>query len=393
MRSRRSRRSAWLAPFALATAAAAGAEIAFVSPSGNEPVFGVVEIEVEARGGEPLTEVALFVDGSLVARLAKPPYRARFDVGEGNAEHHFVAQATTLFGATLRGELTTSAIEVGEQVDVELVHLYMNVQMWDGRRPEDLTTRDFEVADDAGARVPVTSLGRGEVPLSGVVLVDASDSMRGEAFAQAVSAAQTVTSLLGPEDEVLIALFSDRLLRATEFTRRAEVLAEALAGVEAAGGSAVADHVYFALNRLRSRLGRPVVILFSDGEEVSSVLDAEQIRWRVRRSQATLYWIRLHTDEGVPRSYSMFWRDASESQRQFELLEETVRESGGEVLPIRTIPQATAALTSIFEGLRAQVVLGFYPVNRRHDGSWRPIQVRPASGRMRITARAGYVDD
>jgi VWFA-related protein len=340
-----------------------------------------------------LTEVALFVDGSLVARLAKPPYRARFDVGQGNAEHHFVAQATTLFGATLRSELTTSAIEVGEQVDVELVHLYMNVQLWDGRRPEELKVPDFEVADDAGAQVQVTSLTRGDVPLSGVVLVDASDSMRGEAFAQAVSAAQTVTSLLGPEDEVLIALFSDRLLRATEFTRRADVLAQALAGVEAAGGSAVVDHLYFALNRLRSRLGRPVVILFSDGEDVSSALDAEQIRWRVRRSQATLYWIRLQPDGGAPRRYSTFWRDANDSKRQFELLEETVRETGGEVVPIQTIPQARAALTSIFANLRAQVVLGFYPVNRRHDGSWRPIEVRPTSGRMRITARAGYVDE
>jgi len=393
MRSRASRRAALLAPLALAAAASAGAEITFVSPSGREPVFGVVEIAVEVRGGEPLTEVALFVDGSLVARLAKPPYRARFDVGQGNAEHHFVAQATTLFGATLRSELTTSAIEVGEQVDVELVHLYMNVQLWDGRRPEELKVPDFEVADDAGAQVQVTSLTRGDVPLSGVVLVDASDSMRGEAFAQAVSAAQTVTSLLGPEDEVLIALFSDRLLRATEFTRRADVLAQALAGVEAAGGSAVVDHLYFALNRLRSRLGRPVVILFSDGEDVSSALDAEQIRWRVRRSQATLYWIRLQPDGSAPRRYSTFWRDANESKRQFELLEETVRETGGEVVPIQTIPQARAALASIFANLRAQVVLGFYPVNRRHDGSWRPIEVRPASGRMRITARAGYVDE
>jgi VWFA-related protein len=388
------RRGVWVpVVLALAVAAPAGAELAFRNPSGREPVFGPVEIAVDASGGEPLTEVALFVDGSLVARLSKPPYRARFDVGQGNAEHHFVAQGKTLFGTSLRAELSTPAIEVGEQVDVELVHLYMNVQLWDGRRPEQLTSGDFVVADEGGTRAPVSSLSRGDVPLSGVVLVDSSDSMRGEAIVQALAAVQTVPALLGAEDEVLIALFSDRLLRATEFTRRADVLAGALGGVEAAGGSAILDHLYFALNRLRSRLGRPVVILFSDGEDVSSVLGADEIRWRVRRSQATLYWIRLQPEGAGPRLFSTFWRDVGETKRQFEVLEETVRESGGEVLPIQSIPQARSALVGIFERLRAQVVLGFYPVNRRHDGNWRPIRVSPVGGGMQITARAGYVDE
>jgi hypothetical protein len=121
----------------------------------------------------------------------------------------------------------------------------------------DFRIEALKVVDDTGERLPLTTFAPGSVPISGVVLLDSSDSMRGEAFERAVAGAEASTEMLGEEDEVMIALFSDHLLRATDFTRDRESLRMALSGVEAHGGSAVYDHLYLALNRLRSRLGRP----------------------------------------------------------------------------------------------------------------------------------------
>jgi VWFA-related protein len=356
-------------------------------------VFGEIQITAELRGGDPVSEVAFYVDGSRVKKFTQPPYSMTFDVGQANLEHHIRAVATTLFGKRIEGSVTTPAIEVGSQLDVELVQLFMKVKADDGRRVDQLTAGDFEIDDSAGGREPAVTFSTEEPPLSAVVLVDASDSMKGEPLRRAVEGAKSVTQLLRPEDEVMISLFSDRLLRSTEFTRSAQTLDSALEGVEAAGGTAVYDHLYYALNRLELRLGRPVVILLSDGEDVSSVLDATEVRWRVRRSQVTLYWARLREPGKPAGSYISAWRDFADNDKQTAELEAAVDESGGRIVDIDSLERLEGALKSIFAELRSQVVLGFQPNKRRHDGSWRTIDVRGVHGRLDVKTRAGYVDD
>ena len=377
-----------------AEAPVAGARIRFLSPDGRQPVFGTVEIAVAVDTPDPISELRLYVDGSLVARLSKAPYKVRYDVGQLNTEHQFTAEATTLFGTRLTASRSTPAVEADEQVEVELVQLYARVTGAGGARvTRQLGPKDFKVTDESGAPIQVTTLQSGNVPISTVVLVDSSESMKGEAFHQAVAGAQTAAGLLGPEDEVMIALFSDRLLRATDFTRDQASLASALGDVEAEGGSAVLDHLYFGLNRLKTRLGRPVIILFSDGEDVTSTLEAEDLRWRARRSQATLYWVRVEGPGGADRRFATFWRDADECAQQMEALETSVQESGGGIVTIESVSELSMALIRIFEDLRSQVVLGFQPTQRRHDGSWRPVFVRSAEPTTMVTARAGYVDN
>jgi Ca-activated chloride channel family protein len=377
---------------ALFAGAAGALEVVLRSPTGREPIFGPTDITAEVRGSEPVSEVQFFVDGSLVARLRRPPFTVRFDVGQSNIAHHFVVEATTLFGGAVSAEVTTPTVSADEQVDVELVQLFVSVESSDGGGRSGFRIEDLKVVDDTGEQLPITTFAPDTVPISGVVLLDSSDSMKGEAFARAVAGAKASVQMLGEEDEVMIALFSDHLLRATDFTRDPESLRMSLSGVEAHGGSAVYDHLYMALNRLRSELGRPVVILFSDGEDVSSLIEAEQIRWRARRSQATLFWIRMAPEGGERRRYMTFWRDGAETDAEFETLEATVIESGGWVVSIRTVDEAQAALSEIFRSLRAQFVVGFQPSDRRHDGSWRPLSVSAGRPGVKIRARAGYFD-
>jgi len=371
----------------------AAQELVITQPTAASPIFGVNDILIEYHGSDPVARVEIFLDGSLVARLSRPPFRARVDVGESNAEHHVRALATTVFGKQLEASVTTPTITVDSQLDVQLIQLYMTVKWWVGEPGAKMKASDFEVIDEDGSSEKVITLSTEEPQLSVVLLVDASDSMVGEPLRIALDGAKTVTSLLKPDDEVLVGVFSDRLLRATEFTNRARTLDDALDGVEATGGTAVLDSVYYGLNRLSTRLGRPVVILFSDGEDVSSVLQIDEVRRRVRRSQATLYWVRQEVAGAEASRYVSAWRDADENARLREQLEQTVAESGGRVLPIYSLNEVGAALQLIFAELREQIVLGFQPTRRRHDGSWRRIQVRGRQAKIEIQTRAGYVDD
>lgn len=363
-----------------------------VSPSDQAPVFGEAEVAVEYGGNQPIGKVEIYLDGSLVATFSRPPYRATVDFGESAAEHQVRAVATTLFGQRLEAASTTPGIDVGSALDVELIQLYVTVKWWvDG--PESWTDpADFSVRDESGTRERIVTVSNEAPRLSVVVLLDASDSMKGERLQLALDGAKSVAGLLHSEDEVLIGAFSDRLLRATAFDHRLAAFEQSLEGLQATGGTAVLDQLYFALNRLSTRLGRPVIIFFSDGEDVSSVLTAEQLQRRARRSQTTIYWVRLVEEGRKGVHYVSSWRGVEENERLLSTLGETVAESGGRVLEIRSPREVSSALEQIFGELRAQIVLGFHPSRRQHDGSWRRIEVRGTRGRSELQTRAGYVD-
>jgi len=389
------RRLATLAFLCLAAAQVRAEDPALViaQPTAAAPIFGANDIVIEYRGGDPLAQIEIYFDGSLAGRLSKPPFRIRVDAGEANAEHHVSAVATTVFGRQYEASVTTPTIEVGSQLDVQLVQLYLTVKsagrvVGAGMKPD-----EFDVVDEDGTSERVVTVSNEEPQLSVVLLLDASESMEGDPLRVALDGAKTVTTLLRPGDEVQIGVFSDRLLRATQFTSEEATLDEALADVQATGGTAVLDSVYFGLNRLSTRLGRPVAILFSDGEDVSSVLQADDVRQRVRRSQATLYWVRMETAGAETPRYVTTWRGADDNARLRATLEETVRESGGSVLPIESLTEVGTALQRIFAQLREQIVLGFQPTRRRHDGSWRRIRVVGRREALEIRTRAGYVDD
>lgn len=69
-------------------------------------------------------------------------------------------------------------IHVDEVIDVELQQLYVTVTRPSGSPVLDLTAADFEVLDN-GEPQTVSTFSRGELPLSAVLLLDASASMEG----------------------------------------------------------------------------------------------------------------------------------------------------------------------------------------------------------------------
>ena len=110
---------------------------------------------------------------------------------------------------------------------------------------------------------------------------------------------------------------------------------------------------------------------------------------KARRSQALVYWLRLpyrgrfESGGSLPAGIlptgertSSAWRSAEEHRREFDLLRQTVEESGGRIVPLASIDRIEAAFQDILAELRDQYVIGYYPDRSRHDGSWRQIRVR-----------------
>ncbi len=383
--------------FALTTIAAAAVaaplEVWIERPRSAEFVFGRIDFVARVVGEEPIARVELLVDGRSVATLVRPPYRVEVDLGNDNVEHQFEVVAHTTRGRTAAARVVTPKLQVDDVVEVELQQLYVTATAF-GRRVLDLRREDFRI-HDRGKRQKIVTFERGDVPLTAVVLLDCSLSMRGERLAAARRGARVFLKGMRELDEAEVVLFSDRMLRSTAFSGDAAALKAALDGVTASGGTAINDHLFLALQRLDTRQGRRVVVLFSDGSDVHSVLEMEQVADKAKGSQALIYWIHLMEEgesaEELP-SYRSSWRGVADNQRELRQLREAVGESGGRIQFLTSIDQLEDAFAEILAELREQYVLGYYPTDDRGDGSWHKVRVQVSRPEVELRTRGGYYD-
>lgn len=372
------------------TADAGKVEVFIASPSSLEPAFGQVEVVVEVHAEQELAEVALVVDDRKRVRLTEPPWRFLVDLGEENREHSFKVVARTLEGAMGESSIKTPAIRVDEELDVELQQLYVTVTQ-DNRRVLDLQQSDFSVRDN-GVSQQIVTFAKGDVPITAAVLVDSSESMKGERLDGALRGAKSFVDGMKELDEAMLMLFSDRLLRATPFTDQSSELLAALEGVTPGGNTSVNDHLYLALKLLEARQGRRVIVLFTDGADLHSVLDMDDVMWKARRSQVLIYWIVLLDRGAANTSYITAWRDKNDNARQLEGLARVTEQTGARVIGIRNVEETEKAFREILAELREQYVIGFYPSSSQDDGKWHEVKVGVSRSGAEVRAREGYVD-
>lgn len=370
-------------------------------PDPFEPVFGQVEIRAAVVSEVPVERLSFYLDGILMGERTEPPWAFTVRVGQENAEHRFEVIAHGAGGRTASASVTTPAVRVDEEVKVSLQQLYVTVTR-DGERVQGLQPEDFEIRDE-GRRQELVTFARGDIPFTAVVLLDSSVSMRGRKLRAAIRGARAFFDGMRALDEAKLLVFSDRVLLSSPFTTVPEVLSAGLSSVEARGGSAVADHLYLALQQIEARQGRRVVVLLSDGVDSHSVLDMEAVVERARRSQALVYWLRLpyrrggagggDAGEGRLPVLRGFWRSPEGYQRQFDLLGRVVEESAGRTAVLVGPEDIEPAFRGILQELREQYVLGYYPEAPRRDGSWRRVEVKVGSrGRYQVRCQAGYLD-
>jgi Ca-activated chloride channel family protein len=354
--------------------------LTITAPLPGATLFGAVEIRAEVAppgAASQVTRVEFFLDGRRVGSAAAPPYRVVADAGQENREHHLEAVAYGSGGPVASADLRTLTLRVDEVVDVSLQQLFVTVERHGDPVPG-LSQEDFEVYED-GVRQRITDFERGEVPFTAALLLDASASMEGGRLKTALDGARDFFTSMSPLDEAKLLLFSDRLLAETPFTRVPAILTIGLSGVEARGGTALNDSLYLALKRLEPRAGRKVAILLSDGVDVDSVLDMEDLQAGLGATpSALLYWLRLRREEEGQKGFqiSTAWRDPEGHRREMDQLRRAVLASGGRIATIDRVDQVKDALSGILRELRGQYVLGYYPTRVQAGGEPPKIEVR-----------------
>lgn len=378
------------------SAAAQEFDLWIESPEAGAPVFGEVEITVDVLGLEDsdVTEVQFFVDDQSVAVLTRPPWTWRHDVGEENASHRFEVVAVSKDGRRTSALLYSPSIRVDEQVELGLRQLYVTVTRLGGDSDERIVglRREQFTVRDQGERQYVVTFEGGDVPMTAVVLVDASESMRGDRLKTALAGAEQMFGRLGPLDRAKLLLFADRVVHQTPFTSFSDVLRAGLRGVQASTGTALDDHLYLALHQLEQEQGRRVIVLLSDGVDNSSFLCMDEVLPLARRSRSLVYWMRPGPSRERNRIYTA-WRGEKEHRQELKQLAQLVEETGGRLVPLRSLDSIGDAFEQVMDELREQYVLGYYPSLRRGAGQWHEVEVKVNFPGAEVRARTGYVED
>jgi len=386
-----------LLPLALAAALASpepsrgGPRLRIVSPAAGQTVFGEIEVEIAVDPpGAPLERIELYVDGRKAGTVQAPPWRIPVDVGQANAEHHFEVVAYDARGAKASAGVRTAHLQTDEEIRVNLRQVFATVEH-DGQPVLDLGRNDFTVVD-RGTHEKLITFERGDVPFTAVLLLDASTSMRGRELDTALDGARNFVVGMQRLDEAKLLLFSDRFLVETPFTSLPAVLTLSLSGVQAGGGTALNDGLYLAMKRLGTRSGRRVAVVLSDGIDVESVLDMEQVRNVARRETTAVYWMRIGSNGVAPQveGVSSAWRNTKGHRREQELLAQTVEESGGRIQNLESVSQVKGALEGLIKELRGQYVLGYYPTQTKGSGTWHEIHVQVRRDGAKVRTYHGY---
>lgn len=237
-----------------------------------------------------------------------------------------------------------------------------------GRPVAGLTAADFELRDE-GVLQQIDHASFEDLPLNVVLALDASASVAGVRLDHLRAASRTLLDGLKAKDQAALVTFGDSVVVHAPLTTDRTEIREALDSVVPFGDTALIDASQTALLLGESQPGRALVIVFSDGVEVTSYLAAPAVLDTARRSDAVVYGVSL----GGAGSF----------------LKNLTDTSGGELLFIRSSSEVSAAFARILDQFRQRYLVSYTPRGVKRGG-WHRLQVRVKQGGATVKARPGY---
>jgi VWFA-related protein len=278
----------------------------------------------------------------------------------------------------------------------DVAEVRVDAQVVDGKKIiTGLTASDFEVFDE-DQRQTLTRFGRESDPVSLVILLDISGSMKRH-VRQMATTAQSALKHLTPEDRVSLMVFAKDVETITDFTDKFSDLDRDIdVGAEQAlpTGTAIYNAVIEAARSLeRHAKTRPntrrAILILTDNESLNYQIDDQQVLRALFSADAVLDAIvTSKTDRPKPRPIGEYRNPDFTPTDIFKIAEET----GGEAY---RVDRADRAFPMMMERLRNRYGL-VYKAPAAPPGQFRRIRVELSPDAKRkyskatVRARSGY---
>ena len=251
-----------------------------------------------------------------------------------------------------------------------------------------LTAADFELLDN-GVAQEISDVTYEKLPIDVTVVLDISSSVTGPVLDELRRSLKQLRTDLGARDKLRVVTFDMRVRRLVDFADPPSATDSALASVVASGSSAVFDSLAVALTAPVPAGRRQLIMLFSDGQDSSSISDAETLLDVARRSAPTVAMVLASTSTKRPASLQ---RSATKlgTATIADLADQIASDTGGYVVAISPGDNLTSTFRRVLEQFRTTYVLYFTPKGVDRQGT-HTLEVRVKRAKVDVHARRGYV--
>jgi Ca-activated chloride channel family protein len=288
---------------------------------------------------------------------------------------------------TIAAACATGLAAQGQRIrsGVELVSLNVTVTDGGGKYVTDLTEEEFEIFED-GAKQKLTFFSRTQQPISLALLLDTSASMD-ERMGIAQEAAIGFARQLRKEDQAEVIDFDSQVRILQAFTNDATTLEKAIRQTTPNGSTSLYNAIYISLKELKkvkaaaaSDIRRQAIVLLSDGDDTSSLIEFEEVLDLAKRSETAIYAIGLRQGEIARREFK---------EAEF-VLKQLANETGGRAYFVTDARELPKIYQTIWDELSSQYAVAYSSGNPKRDGAWRRIQVRLLRPSTAARTKQGY---
>src|SRR5690349_5955235 len=262
------------------------------------------------------------------------------------------------------------------KVDVDVVNVLASVRDKRGVLVPNLEKQDFTILED-GKPQPIKYFTK-ETDLSLTIglLVDVSGSQRNLIEVERSAASQFFSQVLRKKDEAFLISFGEEAELLQDYTNSPRLLTQGLnqlrpsSGVQGLHpgpvptigqprGTVLYDAVYLAANeKLKSEVGRKVIVIITDGVDQGSRLTMNQAIEAAQKADAVIYSV-YYYDPGAYGGFGMVrFGGGGEG-----VLKKMSDETGGHVYKVDRKNPLDHVFKELQDEMRSQYSIGYIPAN------------------------------
>jgi Ca-activated chloride channel homolog len=241
------------------------------------------------------------------------------------------------------------------RVNVRLVNVFVNATDSNGAPVGGLLKENFHLTEDGRPQKISVFEKQSDKPLSIVLAVDTSGSVRKDWEQEMSAAVHFLKSLVRPVDKVELLEFSTHVRQMVPFTNNVKKIDGGLKDMRPGYATALYDVVIQAASDLKTQSGRKIIVLISDGGNTVHGPTYEQAFRAAVDAEASIYSL---IDVPVEASAG---RELGGEHAMITLSEDT----GGKFYYAGDPQKLEAAFRQLSDDLRTQYLLAYYPQSRR----------------------------
>jgi Ca-activated chloride channel homolog len=297
-----------------------------------------------------------------------------------------VKRAVVLLAVVLIAALTSTPSAQGTfKAAVDIVSLNVTAMDPANHYVIDLDEKNFSVFED-GVKQDLSFFTRKQQSIAMSLLLDSSASME-DKLPTLQTAATNFVHRLKPNDLAQVIDFDSRVEIRQAFTSKQNELESAIQQTTAGGSTSLYNAIYISLKELakiraqgEEDVRRQALVLFSDGEDTSSLISFDEVLELAKRSETAIFTIALRGTDTQSKGF----HEAEFVMRQL------AQETGGRAFFPAKIDDLNGVYSEIADELASQYTLGYSSRNSKRDGAWRRIVVQIDKPNVTPRTKRGY---